>query len=169
MAAYRFLTTWCLEAPIEPVWDAIYDSDSWPRWWRGVKRVVELRPAGEGGTGQLSRYTWRSRLPYELSFEMRSTRAERPHVLEGEASGELLGTGRWRLFEGAGATAVLYEWNVRTTRRWMNAVAPVARPIFAWNHDYVMRSGAAGLAELLGVRLLAASGGTAHPAAPPSG
>ena len=103
--------------------------------------------------------TWKSKLPYELEFEIRSTRSERPHLLEGEASGELEGTGRWRLFDSDGATAVLYEWNVRTARQWMNLLAPLARPIFGWNHDHVMRNGAEGLAGLLGARLLTASGG----------
>jgi hypothetical protein len=42
----------------------------------------------------------------------------------------------------------------------MNLLAPIARPIFAWNHDYVMRNGAQGLARLLDARLLTASGGT---------
>jgi uncharacterized protein YndB with AHSA1/START domain len=160
LSEYRFLTTWCLDAPIEPVWEAIHDSERWPEWWRGVEKVVELEPAGEDGTGQLARYTWKSRLPYELEFEMRTTRVERPHALEGRASGELEGSGRWRLFERDGTTAVLYEWDVSTTRRWMNLLAPVARPIFAWNHDYVMRNGAQGLARLLDARLLTASGGT---------
>jgi uncharacterized protein YndB with AHSA1/START domain len=149
------LTTWCLEAPPEPIWDAIHDSERWPQWWRGVERVVELAPAGDDGTGQVARYTWKSRLPYELEFEMRSTRSERPHLLEGEASGELEGTGRWQLFPGDGATAVLYEWDVRTTRQWMNLLAPLARPIFAWNHDWVMRRGGEGLAARLDCRLLA--------------
>jgi uncharacterized protein YndB with AHSA1/START domain len=124
LTEYRFLTTWCLEAPAEPIWDAIHDSERWPQWWRGVERVVELRAAGKDGAGRVARYTWKSRLPYELEFEMRSTRSERPHLLEGEASGELEGTGRWRFFPGNGATAVLYEWNVRTTRPWMNLLPP---------------------------------------------
>ena len=94
---YRFLTTWCLEASIEPVWEAIYDSERWPEWWRGVERVVELESGDEDGLGQVGRYTWRSRLPYELTFDVRTTRVERPHLLEGEATGELAGTGRWRL------------------------------------------------------------------------
>jgi hypothetical protein len=50
---------------------------------------------------------------------------------------------------------VLYEWNVTTSKRWMNLVAPVARPVFAWNHDVVMRWGGEGLARELGVPLLA--------------
>jgi hypothetical protein len=44
-------------------------------------------------------------------------------------------------------TAVTYEWNVRTTKAWMNALAPVARPVFAFNHDYVMRRGGEGLRD----------------------
>ena len=155
MTSYRFLTTWCVDAPIGPVWEAIHDSERWPTWWKGVERVVELEPGDEDGRGSLSRYTWRSRLPYTLEFDMRVTRVEPPHLLEGVAVGELAGEGRWRLFEGQG-TAVTYEWVVRTTRPWMNALAPLARPLFAWNHDVVMRHGGEGLARLLGARLLVA-------------
>jgi uncharacterized protein YndB with AHSA1/START domain len=159
MAEYRFLTTWCLEAPIDPVWEAIHDSESWPQWWRGVERVVELEPGDEQGIGQVGRYTWKSRLPYELSFDVTTLRKERPHLLAGEASGELAGTGTWRLSEGGGLTTVLYEWDVRTARAWMNLLAPLARPVFAWNHDWVMKRGGEGLARLLGARLIIASGG----------
>ncbi len=42
-----------------------------------------------------------------------------------------------------------YSWEVSTTRRWMNRIAPLARPAFAFNHDYVMRQGAHGLATQL--------------------
>ena len=156
MAEYRFLTTWCLEAPIDAVWDALHDSARWPAWWRGVEEAVELEPGDEDGVGSLARYAWRSRLPYRLEFEMRTTRVERPFLIEGVAGGELAGEGRWRLFEGRG-TAVVYEWNVRTTAPWMNLLAPLARPVFAWNHDVVMRQGAEGLARLLGARLIARS------------
>jgi uncharacterized protein YndB with AHSA1/START domain len=158
MSAYRFLTTWCLEAPRERVWEPIWDSEDWPRWWSGVVSVQKLADGDEDGVGQVGRYRWRSRLPYDLDFEMTTTRVARPHLIEGQAEGELAGTGRWRLFEEDGAapvTAVVYEWNVSTTRPWMNLLAPVARPVFAWNHDWVMRSGGEGLARLLGCRLLA--------------
>jgi uncharacterized protein YndB with AHSA1/START domain len=152
---YRFLTTWLLECPRERVWDAIYDSEHWPNWWRGVERAERLAPGGEDGLGQVGRYAWRSRVPYSVEFEITTTRVDRPSVLEGRATGGLEGVGRWRLFEDAGVTAVLYEWNVATTKRWMNLVAPLARPIFEWNHDWVMRNGGHGIAELLGCRLLA--------------
>jgi uncharacterized protein YndB with AHSA1/START domain len=156
MARYEFLTTWCLAAPIQRVWDTLYDSEHWPEWWRGVERVEVIEPGeGEDRIGELARYTWRSRLPYRLEFDMRTTNVKRPFLAEGRAQGALAGDGRWRLFEGNGATAVTYEWSVETTERWMNALSPVARPVFAWNHDWVMSRGGEGLARRLGVPLLA--------------
>jgi uncharacterized protein YndB with AHSA1/START domain len=155
VAEYRFLTTWLLEAPRERVWDAIYESERWPEWWHGVLEADKLEEGDEDGVGQYGRYVWKSKLPYKLEFFVRTTKVEKHHLLEGNASGELTGVGRWRLFEQGGVTACLYEWNVRTTRAWMNALAPLARPIFAVNHDYVMRNGGHGIARLLGVPLLA--------------
>jgi uncharacterized protein YndB with AHSA1/START domain len=155
LAEYRFLTTWLLEAERERVWEAIFDQRSWPSWWRGVEDVVELDPGDPDGVGSHSRLTWRSKLPYDLVFEARTRTVVRPHLIEADASGELEGVGRWRLFEQDGVTAALYEWNVHTTKRWMNLLAPIARPLFKVNHDWVMANGATGIAELLGVRLLA--------------
>jgi uncharacterized protein YndB with AHSA1/START domain len=155
MAEYRFLTTWLLEVERERVWDAIYDSERWPEWWKGVLEAEELEEGDETGVGRYGRYIWKSKLPYKLEFFVRTTKVKKPHLLEGHAEGELAGVGRWRLFEQDGATAVLYEWNVHTTRAWMNLLTPIARPIFAVNHDYVMRNGGVGIAELLDVPLLA--------------
>lgn len=154
MAEYAFVTTWRIEAPIEKVWDAIYHADRWPSWWKGVESVVKVAAGDDQGVGSIRRYTWKSRLPYRLVFEMRTTRVEKPVALEGEATGELTGTGRWQLSQDGGITTARYFWNVRTTQAWMNLLAPLARPIFAWNHDIVMRQGGQGLARLLGVRLI---------------
>ena len=153
-ATYRFLTFWCLDAPRDDVWETIHGVEEWPRWWRGVERAEKLDHGDEHGLGSVYRHRWRSVLPYTVSFDMQTTRVERPLVLEGQASGELEGFGRWRFYEGEG-TAVTYEWIVRTTRPWMNAVAPFGRPVFTWSHNAVMRWGGECLAERLGVRLLA--------------
>jgi hypothetical protein len=59
------------------------------------------------------------------------------------------------VFEEDGVTAVVYDWNVRTTAPWMNLLAPIARPFFRWNHDVVMGWGGEGLARLLGARRVA--------------
>ena len=152
---YAFLTTWLLRSPREPVFEAIYDEAAWPQWWRGVEVAEELRPGDDSGVGTVSRMVWRSLLPYRVEFEVTATQVERPNLMEGQAVGDLEGVGRWRLYEQDGVTAVLYEWNVRTTKAWMNLLAPLLRPAFEWNHDWVMARGGEGLAALLGCRLLA--------------
>ena len=157
MAAYSFLTTWCVAAPLERVWEVISDARGYPDWWKGVREVTVLEPGEDGdrGVGTLYRQKWRSKLPYYLEFDSRVTRIEAPYLLEGQASGELEGRGVWRLYDGAAGPALVYSWDVRTTRAWMNAVGPLARPAFQWNHDYVMRLGAEGLAAKLGAELIA--------------
>jgi uncharacterized protein YndB with AHSA1/START domain len=155
VAQYEFLTTWLLDASRNSVWEAIYAQEHWPEWWRGVEEVEELRSGDGDRLGAVSRMVWRSMLPYRIEFEVTTTRVERPFLLEADAVGELHGVGRWRLFEQDGATAVLYEWNVATTRPWMNLLAPIARPVFEWNHDWVMARGGEGIARRLGCRLLA--------------
>jgi uncharacterized protein YndB with AHSA1/START domain len=156
MAEYAFLTTWLLESPRQPVWEAIHDQARWPEWWRGVEEAEELsRPFGGEDVGSVARMVWKSLLPYRVEFEVTTTRVEHPHLLEGHAVGELEGVGRWRLYEQDGVTAVLYEWNVKTTKAWMNLFAPLLRPAFEWNHDWVMARGGEGIAQLLGCRLLA--------------
>ena len=157
MADYAFLTAWRIAAPRERVFATIHDSERWPEWWRGVERVVKLEDGDSEGRGSLGRYTWRSRLPYRLEFDMRITRVDRPARMDGEAVGELTGTGRWRLYDDADATTVTFEWRVRTTRAWMNLLAPIARPVFRWNHDWIMRQGGAGLARRLDAELLSAA------------
>jgi hypothetical protein len=46
---------------------------------------------------------------------------------------------------------------VTAAKPWMSRLCPLARPLFAWNHDHVMRGGGRGLARLLEARLLASS------------
>jgi hypothetical protein len=154
MADYRFLTTWMIDAPAPAVWDAIYHPEAWPGWWKGVESVEKLHDGDGDGVGSVYRHRWKSVLPYTVAFDIETTRVELGTLIEGRAEGGLAGTGRWRFFHGD-ATVVTYEWAVRTTKPWMNALAPVARPFFAWNHDVVMRHGGEGLARLLGGRLLA--------------
>ncbi|HYI81252.1 MAG TPA: SRPBCC family protein [Thermoleophilaceae bacterium] len=155
MASYEFLTTWLLRAPRPEVWDALQDPIVWPAWWRGVESVVELDGGDSEQVGSRYRVRWRSLVPYPVQFEFEVDRIEKPLLMAGRATGELAGTGTWRLYEQDGLTAVTYDWRVSTTKPWMNFVAPLARPVFEWNHDWVMARGGEGLARRLGVELVA--------------
>ena len=154
MAEYKFITIWRLEAPQAQVWDLIFHSEDWPAWWRGVEKVERVKDGDAKYVGAIHRYTWKSKLPYRLIFEMETTRVEPINVIEGRAIGELQGTGRWQFSNDGQVTSARYDWKVQTTKAWMNYLAPIARPVFSWNHDVVMGWGGAGLAKRLGVRLL---------------
>jgi hypothetical protein len=151
VAQYSFVTEWRLDAPVDRVYELIHDTLAWPGWWPAVKSVDEIRPARErSGIGSVRRYTFKGRLPYTLTFDLEVDRIERPTTLGGRASGELDGTGVWTLREEGGTTVVRYDWNIRTTRWWMNLLAPLAGGVFKSNHDFVMQSGAAGICRRLG-------------------
>jgi Polyketide cyclase / dehydrase and lipid transport len=91
VADYQFLTTWCIDARIEAVFDVLNDSPGYPRWWKGVVSVEVLEEGDETRVGELDHFTWRSVLPYSLGFDLRVTRVKRPYLIEGYASGELEG------------------------------------------------------------------------------
>ena len=150
MAEYHFVSIWQINAPIERVWEEIHHAERWPSWWKYVAGVDELEPGAADGTGKRMRLLFRTRLPYTLGFDVRVTRVHPPSELVAEATGELAGTCRWTLTPADGGTLVRYNWDIRTTRRWMNLLAPVARPVFRWNHDELMRAGGQSLARLAG-------------------
>ena len=147
---YSFVTQWRVEGSLEKAWGAIYYSEKWPEWWRGVEKVEQVRPAtGSNSVGSVYRYTWKSALPYRLTFDMAVTKVEPLSRIESTAQGELEGTGVWTLVQDGPVVDVRYDWNVRTTKPWMNILAPIARPFFRWNHDVVMAWGYEGLTKLL--------------------
>ena len=157
MADYEFVTIWRVKAQQEKVWELIFHSEDWPNWWRGVEKVERLKDGDANNVGAIHRYTWKSKLPYRLIFEMQTTRVEPISVIEGRAIGELQGVGRWHLSSADGITTARYDWKVETTKPWMNLVAPIARPFFSWNHNVVMGWGGEGLAKRLGATLLSNS------------
>jgi hypothetical protein len=77
-------------------------------------------------------------------------RIEHLKLIEARAFGELDGSGLWQFFdESIDRTRVQYDWRVKTTKRWMNAIAPLARPVFRWNHNVIMGWGEEGLRKRL--------------------
>jgi Polyketide cyclase / dehydrase and lipid transport len=150
--SYRFVTVWRVQAPIDQVFAEIDAIESWPEWWPSVRRVERLGDGDAAGLGARFRMTFRGRLPYELRFDLETTRRLAPTSLAGDATGELEGVGEWTLWEEDGWTLVRYIWAIRTTAPWMNALAPLpfVDGIFRLNHHAVMRRGLAGIRHRLG-------------------
>lgn len=151
---YSFVTKWELDTSLQKVWDAIYYSLEWPQWWKGVYSVTEIEKEDANGLNSKMAYVWKSILPYSLAFTMQLTVREPLKRLKGIASGELEGEGEWLFEENNGIVKVQYNWDVYTTKAWMNNLSFLLRPLFILSHNTVMHWGALGLAKKLDAKLL---------------
>ena len=149
MARYRLTTTWVLGTGREQVFAVVRDFERWPEWWPGVEEVRL--------DGNEMEQVWRSRLPYAVRFRAVVDAIEPPELIVGRVEGALRGTGRCRLSEVDAGTLVEFELAVETTEAWMNLVAPLARPVFVWNHDALMRRGGEGISRRLEAPLISMS------------
>jgi hypothetical protein len=152
MAATRFdlVSEWSFTSPLERVWEELAHPEVWPSWWRAVRKVETIKDGDASGVGSVRRFTWATALPYTLSFEMTATRVEPMSVIEGRAHGELDGVGRWTLATAGTGVRVRYDWMIEITLPWQVTLAPILRPIFAWNHNVVMAWGYTDLKKRLG-------------------
>jgi hypothetical protein len=153
---YSFVTHWQIAAPVKEIWESIYESVDWPKWWKGVERVKIIKENDANGINGIREYTWKSALPYSLSFQMKLVEKIDYKLLKGVAFGELEGDGTWKFAEENEITKVQYTWNVKTNKPWMNYFAFILRPMFKLNHDIVMKSGAKCLAKKLNAKLISA-------------
>ncbi len=143
MAEYVFLDEWYVDAPIEPVFDALADARTYPEWWVPVYKTVEASGPPEVGATSSSRF--KGRLPYTLETQSTITRLERPHVIAGDVVGDLSGHGLWTLNQQDAGTHVRFDWVVRADRPLIRLLTPVARRLFRWNHAYAISCAIRGL------------------------
>jgi uncharacterized membrane protein len=154
MADYHFVTTHQIQAPMEQVWGALRGFERYPTWQKHIVQAQLLESGGPHGVGDKTRLKVKGRLPFTLTIDITITQADPPRMLEVRSLGELQGVGRFTLSQHEATTTARYTWDVRTTKRWMNLLAPLARPLFERNHNDVMRQFGQDLARLLGARLI---------------
>jgi hypothetical protein len=153
MTQYRFVTTWRVAAPIDKVWDAL---QCLSEWWPGMLPERCLTPEVSGVGSRYERAT-RGKLPYTLRYVITVTRYDPPRAMAYDSEGDLVGRGSYVLTAAGDRTEVVFTWDVVTTGRWLNRLAPLLKPLFAWNHNAVMTAGEKGLVR----HLSAQAGGTA--------
>ena len=151
---YNFLTIWKFNAPLEKVYHAIHDADSYHLWWKGQSKVETIKKGNAFGVGAIKKFKTRSVLPYSLTYTGTVLEVEPLKKVVGTTTGELEGRGTWVFEEETGITVVKYYWVVKTNSLVMNLLTPVLKPVFEWNHDVVMRWGGEGLAKYLGCNLI---------------
>ncbi len=144
---YSFLTHWRFDnARLTEVADIIEDTTSFPRWWPQLFRTVTIvKPGAVHGLGQVAYCECRARLPYTLRFTYTVVDVDYPNGSTVSSTGDLIGTGIWRLAERDGGVDADYEWRVRLEKPFLRLLSPIARPFLAANHEWSMARGQEGL------------------------
>jgi uncharacterized protein YndB with AHSA1/START domain len=148
MSAYSFVTRWFIPAEVDRVWEALSAGESYGEWWPCIVGYRSLTP-GVTGVGSRVERVVRGALPYRLRYVTTITRMRAPVEADYTSEGDLKGVGSFSLAPRDGGTEVIFHWDVETTSRVMNLLAPVLKPLFGWNHNWVMCRGEAGLARWL--------------------
>jgi hypothetical protein len=148
MAAYSFITHWRFDAPLERVWREIDAPECYPQWWPAMRVYRDLTPLLHGVGSRAERVT-KGVLPYELRYTTTTARYEPRREIAYDVEGDLTGDGRMVLRRDGTGTAVDIYWDVATSGFWLNLLAPVLKPLLAWNHNWVMAQGERGLAQRL--------------------
>jgi hypothetical protein len=153
---YVFRSEWRIDAPPDDVYLALEELRRYPDWWREVRQVTQL----DEDTAEIR---CRATLPYDLVFlSSQSVRNRGGGVLEAKLAGDLDGFSRWTITADGSGTLAVFDEEVVATKRLLQVLAPVARPVFRANHELMMRHGQQGLRTYVsGVSL-----GRGHPEPP---
>nr|WP_296072913.1 SRPBCC family protein [uncultured Actinoplanes sp.] len=143
---YHFTTVWRLTFPPGEVFAVLADLGSYTAWWPGMRRIDRV-----DATAYETEV--RSVLPFSLVFRTVTTRQDRQAgVLQADLRGDLEGFSRWTVAAEDGGARATFEEEVIARNRLLRVLAPVARPVFRWNHAVLMNRGERGLRVFLAGR-----------------
>ncbi len=161
---YRFYTEWRVAGTIDEVKDVLGDAQSLPQWWPSVYLSIhEREPGGHGGVGRTVDLHTKGWLPYTLRWTLRITEPLTDEGFALEATGDLVGTGRWTFAQDGPEVVITYDWRISATKPLLRRMAWLLRPAFEANHRWAMRKGE----ESLRLELRRRRGGQSVPPPPP--
>ncbi|MBI2083723.1 MAG: SRPBCC family protein [Deltaproteobacteria bacterium] len=132
---YQFVTHWKIRGDCHEVFAILKDGANYARWWQPAYQESKLLSDKK----VISKV--RAKLPYTLRFMTELVREDPPWQLEIRVSGELVGTGLWTLSQHGPDTKIEFHWNVRAEKRLVRWFSPFLKPLFRWNHNWVMSTG----------------------------
>lgn len=151
---FDLTSRWRVEGAREEVDEVFRDPGDLPRWWPEVYLDVRLLEPGDAkGVGRVADIWSRGWLPYTLRWRMTVLEVDAGRrVLE--ATGDLVGRGEWTLAQDGRFVDLTYTWHVRAERPLFRLMAPLLKPLMAWNHRWAMARGEAALRRELTRRRL---------------
>lgn len=163
LTSYHFITELSVVAPVADVYSTLVRPEWWLDRWSDATAVRRVQEGDPSGVGTRFDAEVRAPLGYRLRAQIETVEANPPTHLRMIASGDVEGVGIWQLVHTDGLTHVTFAWAVRTTPVWMNALAPIARPVFERSHHAVIRHAAEAAAAYLDAELVSVQSRSVHP------
>lgn len=137
--AFTFDRTFTFAADRERLWAAVTDLDSFPRWWRWLRR---FEPDGPVAPGTTARCTVHGPTPWPLRFDVQVEEAVVGERIATVVRGDVEGPATLELVDaGGGCTAARLSWSLHLADPRLLRVARVSRPLMVWAHDRVVARG----------------------------
>jgi uncharacterized protein YndB with AHSA1/START domain len=147
---YRLGYRWLIRGPIDVVFDLLTNSKDYPTWWAPCFKSAESDDT-EVAIGSRSHLRVRSRLPYELVWDVTVIELDPPNVIAVDTivrlSGRfpLRGPIRYTLTEGPNGVEVVNDQVIVSKRRLPRPLRALLQRAFAYNHAWAFRIGGRGL------------------------
>lgn len=151
MAKYTIKFVWKIKAPLEEVWEAVFNTLTWPEWWKSIRSVKETIRGFDSGEGSLRYYKVRGKLPYRIAFCIMTTNTEPHALIEGDIYGDVKGSIEWRFSKADDFTIVHGAWTVYDSKPITYISAFLLWFLFKWNYKSIFRNGAHNLEKHLRV------------------
>jgi uncharacterized protein YndB with AHSA1/START domain len=147
---YRLGYRWLIRGPIDVVFDLLSQARDFPTWWAPCFKSAESDDT-EVAIGSRSHLRVRSRLPYELVWDVTVIELDPPNVIAVDTivrlSGRfpLRGPIRYTLTEGPNGVEVVNDQVIVSERRLPRPLRALLQRAFAYNHAWAFRIGGSGL------------------------
>ena len=151
---FRFDEHWDIpHATVAEVYEVLSHGEWLPQWWKGVYLdATRLSGGAEPRVGDRLRVRARGALPYELNFILEATALDPDRKVQVRTAGDFDGVWTATLSPVGTGVRVDLVWEVTVLRPILKRLAPLLRPLFAWNHRWTTPRGEQGLKAYLAER-----------------
>ncbi|MDV6272876.1 SRPBCC family protein [Rhodococcus erythropolis] len=142
MTEFDFRSVWTLPASADRVYDVLADAERYSRWWPQIRRV---RTTDEH-SGSMA---IRSAVPLTLLvFGRRDVEDPVARYLKVHLSGAMIGWSSWSVRPAGSGCVADFRQQVAVSGA-LGLASRIAKPVFEWNHEAMMRGGHRGLSAYL--------------------
>ena len=148
---FRFDESWQIPgATVGEVYDVLAHGELLPAWWKGVYlEAHKLSASSKPTVGDRLRVRARGFLPYQLTFILEAVELSPNKRVVVKTTGDFDGLWSAALSQREGGVHVDLVWEVTVLRPILKRLAPLLRPVFAWNHRWTTPRGEKGLRDYL--------------------